>query len=674
MNSKKLSLSLLVVCTWLSGATAQAQGTAFTYQGRLTDGANPANGTYDLRFTVYDAVANGNVVSGTITKAPTAVSSGVFTVTLDFGVNVFNGSARWLDIGVRTNGSTGPYSVMAPRQMLTPSPYAITAGNVVAGGIPAGTYGNAVTFNSPANNFSGVFMGDGSGLANVSAANLGGLTAGNFWQTTGNAGTTAGPNFLGTTDNQPLEVHVNGQRAFRLEPTTGGPNVIGGYNGNSVAAGSIGVTIGGGGDSGVPNVISSTGTTPQYLTIGGGAGNSIANTDHATISGGGANSISQGNSATIGGGSGNTIVLGHYSTLSGGSNNRLGFGVSANDTGGTISGGQGNQIYGAVDSTIGGGIGNLMDGPPIAYATIAGGLSNVIAVSHSQTIGGGANNTNNSTGSTIAGGENNYIYGDDFGGSATDSAIGGGLDNYVDGRCIASTIAGGRNNQILFPTGFTGLDESTIGGGISNLANGICGTIPGGINNTAANFAFAAGSRAQAVNQGAFVWADSQSGTFSSTASDQVSFRCQGGVTFTSGSGAANQTVSWTPGSGSWSFSSDRNLKDRFQSVDARAVLEKVSQLPIMEWSYKEYPERHIGAMAQDFHALFPLNANDKALNDADLHGVALAAIKGLNQKLEERDAEVAELKANNSAMEKRLADLEKSMNRLVEKNSAGEK
>jgi hypothetical protein len=108
--------------------------------------------------------------------------------------------------------------------------------------------------------------------------------------------------------------------------------------------------------------------------------------------------------------------------------------------------------------------------------------------------------------------------------------------------------------------------------------------------------------------------------------------------------------------------------------VDALAILEKVSQLPIMEWSYKEYPERHIGAMAQDFHALFPLNANDKMLNDADLHGVALAAIKGLNQKLEERDSEIAELKANNSAMEKRLADLEKSINRLVEKNPPAER
>ena len=94
----------------------------------------------------------------------------------------------------------------------------------------------------------------------------------------------------------------------------------------------------------------------------------------------------------------------------------------------------------------------------------------------------------------------------------------------------------------------------------------------------------------------------------------------------------------WTIGTGSWNFSSDRNLKDRFAPVDPQAVLDKVSQLPIAEWSYKGCGQRHIGAMAQDFHVLFPLNDNDKALNDADLHGVALAAIQGLNQKVEERD------------------------------------
>ncbi|HKW30088.1 MAG TPA: tail fiber domain-containing protein, partial [Verrucomicrobiae bacterium] len=141
------------------------------------------------------------------------------------------------------------------------------------------------------------------------------------------------------------------------------------------------------------------------------------------------------------------------------------------------------------------------------------------------------------------------------------------------------------------------------------------------------------------------------------------------GVRFTSGSGAANQTVAWTPGSAGWSFSSDRNLKDRFKSVDSESVLARVSQLPIVEWSYKGYPQRHIGAMAQDFHAAFPLNDDDKSLNEADLHGVELAAIKALNKKLNERDAAIQDLKQQNESLEKRLDNLEQVVKLLSDKN-----
>ena len=114
---------------------------------------------------------------------------------------------------------------------------------------------------------------------------------------------------------------------------------------------------------------------------------------------------------------------------------------------------------------------------------------------------------------------------------------------------------------------------------------------------------FAAGQRAKAQHDGAFVWADSQASDFASTADNQVSFRCLGGVRFTSGSGAANQTVSWTPGSASWSFSSDRNLKDRFAAVDSQSVLEGVARLPLAEWSYKGYDQKHFRPMAQAHRA-----------------------------------------------------------------------
>src|SRR5262245_6875797 len=100
-------------------STALAQ-TAFTYQGRLNDGGASANGSYDLLFIVYDNSVAGNQQGPTLTNAATVVSNGLFTVTLDFG-NQFPGTARWLEIGVRTNGA-GSFFTLNPRQALTPAP------------------------------------------------------------------------------------------------------------------------------------------------------------------------------------------------------------------------------------------------------------------------------------------------------------------------------------------------------------------------------------------------------------------------------------------------------------------------------------------------------------------------------------------------------------------------
>jgi N-acetylneuraminic acid mutarotase len=104
-------------------------GTAFTYQGRLSTGGNPANGVYDLTFALFDASIDGNGLGGSLTNSATVISNGLFAATLDFGSNVFNGAGLWLQIGVRTN-SGGSFTLLNPRQMLTPAPYAITAGNV----------------------------------------------------------------------------------------------------------------------------------------------------------------------------------------------------------------------------------------------------------------------------------------------------------------------------------------------------------------------------------------------------------------------------------------------------------------------------------------------------------------------------------------------------------------
>jgi hypothetical protein len=122
--------------------SAFAQGTAFTYQGRLDDGAIAANGVYDFRFRLYDSSGGAGVIAGPITNSPVAVSNGLFTVTLDFGAGVFVGSARWVEIGVRSNGAAG-FTLLAPRTEITPAPYAIHAFSVgplaaVTPGTPGG--------------------------------------------------------------------------------------------------------------------------------------------------------------------------------------------------------------------------------------------------------------------------------------------------------------------------------------------------------------------------------------------------------------------------------------------------------------------------------------------------------------------------------------------------------
>jgi len=131
-----LSFALLValLCFWPGVTTLGAQTTSFTYQGRLTDAGNSANGNYDLQFKLFDiaTVGTGAQQGTTLVRNPVGASGGVFTVTLDFGANVFDGAARYLEIGVRSAGSATSYVLLAPRQPVTSTPYAIKSLNAAA--------------------------------------------------------------------------------------------------------------------------------------------------------------------------------------------------------------------------------------------------------------------------------------------------------------------------------------------------------------------------------------------------------------------------------------------------------------------------------------------------------------------------------------------------------------
>lgn len=108
-----------------------------------------------------------------------------------------------------------------------------------------------------------------------------------------------------------------------------------------------------------------------------------------------------------------------------------------------------------------------------------------------------------------------------------------------------------------------------------------------------------------------------------------------------------------------YKYISDKNAKENFTSVNTLDILDKLASISIQSWNYKDDSSivRHIGPTAQDFHSTFDLNGYDEThISSIDLHGVALAAIQGLNEKLK---AENAELHANLAKLEARLTSLE---------------
>jgi hypothetical protein len=136
-----------------------------------------------------------------------------------------------------------------------------------------------------------------------------------------------------------------------------------------------------------------------------------------------------------------------------------------------------------------------------------------------------------------------------------------------------------------------------------------------------------------------------------------VTFRAAGGVRLFSDTNATTG-VYLAPGSGSWTALSDRRAKENFRSMDTIDVLERVARLPVQTWNYRSQDAtvRHLGPTAQDFKTAFGLGESDTGITAVDADGVALAAIQGLNRKVEDearalrealrsRDAEIQALK-----------------------------
>jgi hypothetical protein len=157
MKQNQLIPIAAVLCSLLTFSnSASAQGTAFTYQGRLNSGGSPANGSYDIAFSLYAVNAGGVAIAGPVTNSAVVVTNGLFTTTVNFG-SVFTGASNWLQIAVSPNGANA-FSNLLPRQQLTPVPYAVYAESANAtnlvGTIPAGNLSGAALL-AGGNSFTG---------------------------------------------------------------------------------------------------------------------------------------------------------------------------------------------------------------------------------------------------------------------------------------------------------------------------------------------------------------------------------------------------------------------------------------------------------------------------------------------------------------------------------------
>lgn len=178
-NDHRKIFLLLPLILLLSASAAVAQGTAFTFQGKLGNAGSPVNGAFDMQFKLFDAADpnSSSQIGTTITlnNPLVQVTNGIFTVQLDFGAAALPGSDRFLEIGVRGN-SAEPYSLLTPRSKITSSPYAIRSLNATgADGMSPACVGciqnsqinsvdaNKLTGTLPSSLFSGSSLPAGSG-------------------------------------------------------------------------------------------------------------------------------------------------------------------------------------------------------------------------------------------------------------------------------------------------------------------------------------------------------------------------------------------------------------------------------------------------------------------------------------------------------------------------------
>jgi hypothetical protein len=622
---KRYLLHALLLFVFAIAQNLHSQGTAFTYQGRLQSGTDSAGGKFDISFSLFGVSSGGSAIAGPVTNAAVSVTNGFFTTTVDFG-NQFPGAARWLEIGVRSNG-VGTFQTLNPRQQLTPAPYAIYAGSANATNL-VGTVQSA--------NLSGVALLAGgnafSGQQTVASGNVG-------------IGTTTPNSTLAVVGN----IYMGTQR----------PNTT--FN-------QVGDTI-------------YLGAEQKYLgnTLGTPVNGS---TDWLNLM---ANGLSSG------------IIFGLSTSLTSPhlnniplmvikSNGNVGIGTGATNPATTLqvigSVGIGSTVNSSAELSIGqpGGLNQLellKPGSNLGYqfATDSGGLG---ICEHN--IACGRFYIQNGTGNIGIGTANPQTLLHLFGAndptiklqSDGTSEISGrvsmrqsnetGFDTYYDG--------GNSQDSLVFESFTSG--TSTAKAMVMKLNGnvGVGTTNPAslfhvqGSSDTEISLQSRANNRRWTLQASGGTDGVGLGGTFQiidrTAAASRLRIETNGFVTI-----AGELTTTAV------NITSDRNAKENFSPVNARAVLDKVASLPISEWQYKQNADvRHIGPMAQDFSNAFALGHDDKHISVVDEGGVALAAIQGLNEKVDEKDARIQAQAAKIQELNQTVGQLKMMVEELGRKMS----
>lgn len=690
---RQMLLTLAVLSQAIPSSVAYGQGTSFNYQGLLSQSGTPVNGLTDLTFTLFGSADGGQPVGASNVLLSLSVSNGLLNTALDFGSSAFDGSPRWVEIAARPSGLNADFVALKPRQALSPTPYALYASRAgvsasaasVSGLVPAsqitGTLplgrlpGGVLTNGFGTAQLSGFFSGSGAGLSNI---NLSAVSAGRIRNELSIPSVKSYPTGLTPMsiatydpkhDGRPSLVLANYNDSVLDLQLNDGKGVF--ARGNTLKVGKFPacviapelfrdgrsslVTADSGSDT-LTVIPMNFGGTPQQsfpLAVGKGPMGVVA----ADVNGDGFPDLISANSGA------NTLTV-----LTNNQNGNFVFSATLpvgvmpmSVAAGDIDGDGRVDLIAAnnADNTL-----TLLMNRPGGFApgisiAVGAGPRCVIApdlngdgapdlVSANYGDGNVTILMNSGAGvflppTTVAVGPSPFsVVAADLHGTGTPDLV------------TANTA--GAQLAILFNQGggkFV-LDRTvSVGKGPQGLVavdlnrDGFVDLVAGNTSDTPkATFSVVLSSLALQFTQNVGI----------GTATPATKLDVNGEITCT----AVNIT-------------SDRNAKEAFEEVDPQAVLERLSSLPITRWQYRSQPEvRHIGPMAQDFFEAFAVGHDPRHIAGVDEDGVALAAIQGLNakleRKLEEKDQEIARWRETHQALEERLAALERRLSKTVRK------